>query len=100
MTWKQSQGYQTYNENVDFWKGCNSAQLERSCFNCVQEKSTLKSVFLKNNFYEEVCQLSPLNMCENQKQWYTKFQHNWIKIKHFQIKVFDTAVTLKYNQGH
>ena len=60
---------------------------------------------------EEICLLSPLHMCENQKQWYIynlldvinnliKFQLNRIRTSNFQLKLFDTAVTLKYNQGH
>ena len=49
-----------------------------------KKKSTLK-VFFSN---EEICQLSLLNICKNQKQWYihellevinnrTKFQIDW-----------------------
>ena len=30
----------------------------------------------------------------------TKFQFNWIRTLNFQLKLFDTAVTLKSNQGH
>ena len=29
----------------------------------------------------------------------TKFQLNWIRTQSFQLKLFDTAVTLKYGQG-
>ena len=65
---------------------------------------------LKSFPNEEVCQLSPLNMCATQK-WYiydlldiinycTKFQLNWIRKSNFQLKLSDTAVNLKYNQGH
>ena len=50
-------------------------------------------------------------MGENQKQWYihhlpdvlnncTKFQLNPIKTLNLQLKLFDTAVTMKHNQGH
>ena len=50
-------------------------------------------------------------MCKNDKQWYihylldflnnpTKFQLNWIRIQNVQLKLFNTAVTLKYGQGH
>ena len=31
---------------------------------------------------------------------HTKFQLNWIRTQNFQLKLFDNAVTLKYNQGH
>ena len=52
-----------------------------------------------------------LNICEKTKQWHihglldvvnnpTKFQLNQIGTYNFQLKLFDTAVTLKYNQGH
>ena len=30
----------------------------------------------------------------------TKFQLNRMRTYNFQLKLFDTAVTLKYNQGH
>ena len=50
-------------------------------------------------------------MCENQKQWYTddildiiknrtKFPLNQMITYNFHLKLFDTAVTLKYNHGH
>ena len=38
VTFKQSQGHQTYNDNVDIKQGYNHAKFERSCFNGVQEK--------------------------------------------------------------
>ena len=46
VTVKQSQGYHTYNEDVDSKHGCNHAKFERSCFNGVREKANV-SVFLK-----------------------------------------------------
>ena len=39
MTLKQSQGHQTYNENVDPEQVYNHAKFERSRFNSVREKS-------------------------------------------------------------
>ena len=30
----------------------------------------------------------------------TKFQFTWIGTQNFQLKPFNTAVTLKYGQGH
>ena len=85
VTLKQSQGHQTYNENVDPEQGYNHTKCLRSCFKSVREKSTVK-VFSN----KEICQLSPMIMCQNQKQWYmhelldvisnhTKFQLNWIR---------------------
>ena len=58
-----------------------------------------------------MCQFSPLNISGNQKYWYihdlldvtnnrTKFKLNQTRKYNFQLKVFDTAVTLKHNQGH
>ena len=40
VTLKQSQGHQTYNDNVDPKQGYNHAKFERSCFNGVQKKPT------------------------------------------------------------
>ena len=65
MTLKQSQGHQTYDKNVDPEHGYNHAKFERSRFNSAREKGNIKGVFFSNR---ETCQLSPLNMCENQKQ--------------------------------
>ena len=38
VTFKQSQGHQLQNDNVDPKQGYNRPQFERSCFNGVQEK--------------------------------------------------------------
>ena len=46
MALKQSQGHQTYNENVDPMYGYNHAKLERSRFNGIQEKDNV-NVFSK-----------------------------------------------------
>ena len=64
------------------------------------------SEFLSN---QETHQLSPLNMCESQKQKYihdladvlslTKFQLDQIRTWHFQSKLFDIAVTLIYDKA-
>ena len=63
MTFKQSQGYQTYNEHVDPRQGYKQAKFERSHFKSVQEKGNVILFFLNKEIY----QLSPLNMCETQK---------------------------------
>ena len=42
VTLKQSQGHQTYNENVDPEQGYNHAKFERSCFNSIPEKGNVK----------------------------------------------------------
>ena len=50
-------------------------------------------------------------MCTQQKKWYIhalhnllnnpkKFQLNYMRTSHFQLKLFDTPVTLEYGQGH
>ena len=41
VTLKQSQGHQTYNENVDAKQGDNHAKFERSHFNSVEEKGNV-----------------------------------------------------------
>ena len=52
VIFKQSQGHETWNDNVDPKQGYNQAKFERSCINGVREKS------------EEICHLSPLNKCK------------------------------------
>ena len=63
---------------------------------------------------KEICHLSPSNMCKKKEKKkkcnvhdlldviknHTKFKLNQIRTQNFQLKLFDTAVTLKYNQGH
>ena len=44
MTLKQSQAYQTYNDNVDPKQGYH-AQFERSWFNGIREKANIKVFF-------------------------------------------------------
>ena len=66
---------------------------------------------LKFLFNQKTRQLSPLNMCKSEKLRYihdildilnkpTEFQLDQIRTSTFQLKLFDTAVTLKYGQGH
>ena len=43
-TLKQGQSYQTWNDNEDSEQGYNHTKFERSHFNGVQEKPTLKMV--------------------------------------------------------
>ena len=31
---------------------------------------------------------------------HTKFQLNWLRTDNYHLKLLNTAVTLKYNQGH
>ena len=45
VIFKQSQGHQTYNDNVDPQQGYNHAKFERSCFNGVREKAKFKVFF-------------------------------------------------------
>ena len=49
VTLKQSQGHQTYNDNVDSKQGYNHTEFERSCFNGVQEKVNIKVFFRQGN---------------------------------------------------
>ena len=58
---KQSQGHQTI--NVDPKQDYNYTKMERSCFNGVREKASFKAFFPN----QEMHQLSPLNMCNQQK---------------------------------
>ena len=63
VTLKQNQGHQPTMTNVDNDKqGSNHTEFEQSCFNGVREKVNVK---VSSN--EEICQLSPLNMCDRQK---------------------------------
>ena len=43
MTLKQSQGHQTYNDNVDPKQGYNHARFEISCFNGFKEQKNKKA---------------------------------------------------------
>ena len=56
MTLKQSQGHQTYNDNVDPKQGYNHVMFKRSSFSGIKE--TLK--FFVVVFKEKICQSSPL----------------------------------------
>ena len=49
VTFKQSQGHQIYNDNVDTKQAYNHAKFERSCFNSVWEKAYVKSFFQTRN---------------------------------------------------
>ena len=55
-TWKQSQGHQTYDENVDPMQGYSHIKFERSPLIVFKKKA--KFQFLSNR----KCQLSPLKM--------------------------------------
>ena len=62
MTLRQGQGHQVWYELVDPKQGYNKAKFEKPCLNSVCETAHAK--VLSN---QEMHQLSPLNMCENQK---------------------------------
>ena len=49
MTLKQSQGHQTYNDNVDPKQDFIPVQFERDCFLGVQEKPNVKDFFKRGN---------------------------------------------------
>ena len=61
VTLKQSQRHQMYNDYVDPKQGYNHAKFERSCL----KMSEKKPLFFFSN--EDICHLSPLNMCKNKK---------------------------------
>ena len=73
MTLNQSQGQQTYNENIDPKQDHNHAKCERSHFNSVKTKGNI------NVFSNENMLIISLEHVQNSK---------------------DTVVALKYNQGH
>ena len=107
MTLKYGQGLQTLYKSLDPEQDYNHAKFERSPFKqCLPKKPTLKFCVKSENYH-----LSPLNMCQSERWWYiqylldllnnpTKFKLSWIKTQIFQLKLFDTAVMLKYGQGH
>ena len=45
VTFKQGQGHQAYNDNVDPEQSDKHAKFERSCFNSVREKATVTGFF-------------------------------------------------------
>ena len=61
VTLKQDQGHQTLSDNVNPKEGYNHAKFERSSLMVSEKKRTLKGCFFSN---EEMCQLSPLNICK------------------------------------
>ena len=106
MTLKWCQRHQTWYELLGPMQGNNHAKFQRPPLNSVHQKANRK--ILSN---QKTCQLSSLNMCQSEKYWYihylldllndpTKFKHSWIRTQNFHLKLFDTAVTLKYGQGH
>ena len=102
MTLKQSQGPQTYNENVNPKQGYNQAHFSRSCFNDVHKNKTF--FFFSN---KEISQLSPFNVYEKKekKKWYTKDLLDKSKVvqssnlirqeQKFQVETVDTAMIFK-----
>ena len=84
--------------------------LKDLAFMVSEKKQTLK-FFSNEKKKKKKSRLSPLNMCETQKEWYvhdlldiinnhTKFKLNWIRRYNFWLKLCDTAMTLKSSQGH
>ena len=118
VTLKQSQGHQTYTDNVGPKEGYNHARFERSGLNGIWETPTKEIIvsYLCPNVQvlsnEKTCQLSLLNIREKEKKvvyswspWrnqvsYKASIYSDKKIFFFQLKLFDTAVTLKCNQDH
>ena len=49
VTFKQRQGHQTKNDNVDSNQGYNHAKFERSCFKSVREKGNVRGVCFSSN---------------------------------------------------
>ena len=47
VTFKQSQGHQTYNDNVDPKQGYNHAEFDRFCFNGMREKANVNFFFFQ-----------------------------------------------------
>ena len=65
VTLNQSQGHQTYHDDLDPKQGYNHEKFERSCLDGAREKKKGQvKVFFPN---EDICQLSPFNICEKQK---------------------------------
>ena len=117
VTFKQSQSHLTYNDNVDPKQGYNHAKFERSCFNGVprkEKKHSLRCVVLFVCFVFQMrkyVHYLPWICVLIKKKWYIhglpdmlnnpiKFQLNCMRTWEFQLKLFDTPVTLKYEQGH
>ena len=69
VTLKQSQGHQTTNDNADPKQGYNHAKLKDLTLMVSEKKPMLKGCVF--SFQRRKCQLSALNMCENQKYWFT-----------------------------
>ena len=67
MTFEQSQGHQTSNENVDPEQSYNQAKFAISGFNSVQEKGSIKG-FLFVFFKQGNMLLSSLNV--HKSEWY------------------------------
>ena len=66
VTLKQSQGHQSYNDNVDPKQGYNHAKFERFCVNGVQENAIVKAFFTRGNM-----SLTSFEHAQKSEQWYT-----------------------------
>ena len=67
VIFKQSQGHETWNDNVDPKQGYNQAKFERSRDNGVREKGNVKGVLFVCFFFKcENMSIISLNMCKNQ----------------------------------
>ena len=57
VTLKQSQGHQTYYDNVDSKHGYKHAKYESSCFDGVREKANVEVCFTSNEEYMSIISL-------------------------------------------
>ena len=79
---------------VDPKQGYNNAKCKESLLNSVRERTNNKVLDKSENIW--------IMSLEYVQRWkiVAKFQLNWTGARHFQLKLFDTAVTLKYGPGH
>ena len=92
---------------LDPEQGYNHAQFERPPLYSVRQKSNVKVSVISENTsiisLEYVQQYKIMVYSFAYLTYWTiqtKFPLNWIRTQNVQLKLFDTAVTLKYGQGH
>ena len=91
---------------LDPEKDYNHTKFERPPWNSVRQRAKRKVFDKSENMsiisleYTQIWKIVyihyPLHLLNNP----TKFQLNRIRTQDFQLKLFDSAVTLKYSQGH
>ena len=91
------QGHQSWYELVDPKQGSNHTKFERSCFKC---PTILIFFFLSNKQMSNISLEWHIHDLVDVISMHTKFHLNQIRTLNFQLKLLDTAVTLKYAQGH